>query len=86
MKMKKFEAHIDVMPLKALLDPQGKAVMLGLHNLSFKTVTDVRVGKHIFIELQAESKAEAEKMVNDMCHKMLINPVVEYFQFIVKEI
>lgn len=83
--MKKFEAHINVMPLKALLDPQGKAVMIGLYNLSFKTVNNVRIGKHIFIELQAESKAEAEKMVNDMCHKMLTNPVVESFQFTVKE-
>jgi phosphoribosylformylglycinamidine synthase len=83
--MKKFEAHIDVMPLKALLDPQGKAVMLGLYNLSFKTVSNVRIGKHIFIELQAESKAEAEKMVDDMCQKMLINPIVEYYQFAVKE-
>jgi len=83
--MKKFEAHIDVMPLKALLDPQGKAVMQGLHNLSFKTVKNVRVGKHIFIELEAENKAEAEKMVDEMCNKMLINPVVEYFQFTVNE-
>lgn len=84
--MNKFEAHIDVMPLKALLDPQGKAVMHGLHNLSFKTVSNVRIGKHIFIELQAENKAEAEKMVEEMCQKMLINPVVEYYQFTVKEV
>lgn len=84
--MNKFEAHIDVMPIKALLDPQGKAVMLGLHNLSFKTVNNVRVGKHIFIELQAENKAKAEKMVDEMCQKMLINPVVEYYQFTVNEI
>ncbi|HNV96242.1 MAG: phosphoribosylformylglycinamidine synthase subunit PurS [Bacteroidales bacterium] len=83
--MTKFEAHIDVMPLKALLDPQGKAVMLGLYNLSFKSVKNVRVGKHIFIELEAETKAEAEKMVDEMCQKMLINPVVEYYQFTVNE-
>lgn len=83
--MSKFEAHIDVMPLKALLDPQGKAVMLGLYNLSFKTVNNVRIGKHIFIELEAETKAEAEKMTEEMCQKMLTNPVVEYFQFTVKE-
>ena len=83
--MTKFESHIDVMPLKALLDPQGKAVMLGLYNLSFKSVKNVRVGKHIFIELEAETKAEAEKMVDEMCQKMLINPVVEYYQFTVNE-
>ncbi|MGQ9846596.1 MAG: phosphoribosylformylglycinamidine synthase subunit PurS [Bacteroidales bacterium] len=83
--MNKFEAYVDVMPLKALLDPQGKAVMNALHNLSFKTVNNVRIGKHIFIELQAENKAEAEKMVDEMCKKLLTNPVVEYYQFSVKE-
>ncbi len=84
--MKKFEAHIDVMPLKALLDPQGKAVLQGLHNLSFKTVTNVRIGKHIFIELEAKSQKEAEQQVEKMCKEMLINPVVEYYQFTINEI
>ncbi len=84
--MKKFEAHIDVMPLKALLDPQGKAVMQGLHNLKFKNVQNVRIGKHIYIELEAKNKKEAETQVEEMCKQMLINPVVEYFQFSIKEI
>lgn len=83
--MKKFEAHIDVMPLKALLDPQGKAVMQGLHNLKFKNVQNVRIGKHIYIELEAKNKKEAEAQVEEMCKQMLINPVVEYFQFSIKE-
>lgn len=84
--MKKFEAHIDVMPLKALLDPQGKAVMQGLHNLNFKNVKNVRIGKHIYIELEAKNKKEAEAQVEEMCKQMLINPVVEYFQFSIKEL
>jgi len=83
--MKKFEAHIDVMPLKALLDPQGKAVMNGLHNLSFKNVQNVRIGKHIYLELEAKSKKEAEQQVEEMCKKLLINPIVEYYQFKVNE-
>ncbi len=77
----KFEAQIDVMPLKALLDPQGKAVMNGLYNLGFKSIQHVRVGKHISIEFEADSKVKAEKMIDEMCNKMLINPVVEYYQF-----
>ncbi|MCX7862340.1 MAG: phosphoribosylformylglycinamidine synthase subunit PurS [Bacteroidales bacterium] len=84
--MKKFEAHVNVMPLKALLDPQGKAVMHGLHNLQFKNVQNVRIGKHIYIELEAKSKKEAQEQVEAMCKKMLINPVVEYFEFEVNEI
>lgn len=83
--MKHFEAHIDIMPLKALLDPQGKAVMQGLHNLSYKNVTNVRIGKHIYIELTAESKEEAINKVDEMCKKMLVNPVVESYQFQVNE-
>jgi phosphoribosylformylglycinamidine synthase len=83
--MKKFEAHIDVMPLKALLDPQGKAVLQGLYNLSFKTVQNVRVGKHIYIELEAKNKKEAEQQIEEMCKQMLINPIVEYYQFKVNE-
>lgn len=83
--MKKFEAHINVMPLKALLDPQGKAVLQGLHNLLFKTVQNVRVGKHIYIEFEAKNKKEAELQIEEMCKKMLINPVVEYYEFSVKE-
>ncbi len=83
--MKKFEAHVDVMPLKALLDPQGKAVLQGLHNLTFKTVYNVRVGKHIYIELEAKNKKEAEQQVEEMCKQMLINPIVEHYQFKVIE-
>jgi phosphoribosylformylglycinamidine synthase len=84
--MSKFEAKIDVMPLKALLDPQGKTVMNGLYNLGFKTVKQVRVGKHITIEVEAESKVKAEKIVDEMCTGMLMNPVVEHYHFTITEI
>ncbi len=78
-------AEIDVMPLKALLDPQGKAVTNTLHNIGFKTVENVRIGKHITLELQAENQEEAEKKVNEMCGQVLSNPIMEYFEFSIKE-
>jgi len=56
----KFIAEINVMPLKALLDPQGKAVRLSMHNTGFKSVENIRIGKHIHLELEAESEIEAE--------------------------
>ena len=52
----KFLAQINVMPLKALLDPQGKAVLLSMHNIGYKKVNDVRIGKHITIELKPMQK------------------------------
>ena len=77
----KFQAEINVMPLKEILDPQGKAVKSGLQNLSLKQIEDVRIGKHISISLDASSEKEAREKVDMACQKLLANPVVEYFEF-----
>ena len=77
----KFTAEIDVMPKKELLDPQGKAVMLGLEHLGLKTVQDVRVGKHITLQLEAENEAEAKGKVEDACKKLLANLIMESYRF-----
>lgn len=77
----KYTAHINVMPLKELLDPQGKAVNSSLHNLGLSQVQDVRIGKHITLNIEAASKSEAEQLVQDACKKLLANPVMEYFDF-----
>jgi phosphoribosylformylglycinamidine synthase len=57
-----FTAQIKVMPLKDLLDPQGKAVLGGLHNLGLSSVGDVRIGKHIDVQIEATSKEEAHQI------------------------
>ena len=57
-----FTAQIKVMPLKDLLDPQGKAVLGGLHILGLSSVGDVRIGKHIDLQIEAKSKEEAEEI------------------------
>ena len=77
----KFQAEINVMPLKEILDPQGKAVRSGLQNLSLKEIEDVRIGKHITLTLDATSEEEAKDKVDMACKKLLSNPVVEYFEF-----
>jgi phosphoribosylformylglycinamidine synthase len=76
----KFKAEIDVMPLRELLDPQGKAVHLGLNNLGIKNVQDVRIGKHISLEIEAESQEQAQEQVDIACKKLLSNPVMEYYE------
>jgi phosphoribosylformylglycinamidine synthase len=57
-----FTAHINVMPLKELLDPQGKAVMSGLGNLGLNQVKDVRIGKHIVLQVEARMQKRQNQL------------------------
>ncbi|TND01792.1 MAG: phosphoribosylformylglycinamidine synthase subunit PurS [Bacteroidetes bacterium] len=82
----KFRAEIDVMPHKALLDPQGKAVTSSMKNLGLPEIENVRIGKHISLEVEAGSKADAEKKVDDACKKLLANQIMEYYEFNVTEV
>jgi phosphoribosylformylglycinamidine synthase subunit PurS len=75
-----FSVYIKVMPLKELLDPQGKAVMSGLQNLGIANVSDVRVGKNISLQIDAASSEEAKQIAEDASKKLLANPVMEYFE------
>jgi phosphoribosylformylglycinamidine synthase len=81
----KFTAHINVMPLKELLDPQGKAVTESLHNLGLSQVTQVRVGKHITLSMDAASEAEARAKAEEACKKLLANQVMESYTFEIVE-
>lgn len=80
-----YTAHINIMPLKELLDPQGKAVNSSLHNLGLSQIQNVRVGKHITLAVEAKDKAEAETMVSDACKKLLANQVMEAFDITIIE-
>jgi phosphoribosylformylglycinamidine synthase PurS subunit len=75
-----FSVQVKVMPLKELLDPQGKAVMGGLGNLGLNGIRNVRIGKNIMLEVDAESKEEAARIVEEASKKLLANPVMEYFE------
>ncbi len=77
----KFLAEINVMPQKEILDPQGKAVRIGLQNLGINQVADVRIGKHITLSLEASSEAEANEIVTNACKKLLANLIMEEFEF-----
>jgi len=78
-------AHINVMPLKELLDPQGKAVNSSLHNLGLTQVQQVRIGKHITLHIEAAGREEAERLTEEACRKLLANPVMESFDFTLTE-
>ena len=77
----KFKAEIDVMPLDALLDPQGKAVTNSMKNIGLAQIDGVRIGKHIRLFVEAASQSEAEQMVDTACKKMLANQIMESYHF-----
>tara|TARA_B100000963_G_scaffold172621_1_gene150125 strand:- start:113 stop:364 length:252 start_codon:yes stop_codon:yes gene_type:complete len=81
----KFIAAIDVMPLPALLDPQGKAVSNNMGNIGLSEITGVRIGKHITLEIEASSKYEAEQKVDEACKKLLVNQIMEGYTFTIKQ-
>jgi phosphoribosylformylglycinamidine synthase subunit PurS len=81
----KYTAHINVMPLKELLDPQGKAVNSSLHNLGLTNLHNVRIGKHITLNVDAQNKEEAENLTREACKKLLANQVMEAFDFTLVE-
>ena len=68
------------MLLKDLLDPQGKAVQAGLKNLGLDNVNDVRIGKHITLQIDADSEDEAKALADDASKKLLANPVMEFYE------
>jgi phosphoribosylformylglycinamidine synthase subunit PurS len=78
--MNNFTAHINIMPLTELLDPQGKAVNDSMHKLGFTSIQGIRIGKHITLNIQAASAEDAHNIAEDACKKLLYNAVMEQYQ------
>lgn len=77
----KFKAQIDIMPMEEILDPQGKVVTNSLHNLGLDQISDVRIGKHINLFVEAENEEKAGELVNNACKKLLANVIMERYSF-----
>jgi phosphoribosylformylglycinamidine synthase len=84
--MKKFIAHIDVMPLKEILDPQGKAVTGSMKNLELSEISNVRIGRHITLEIEAANQDIATEKVDIACKKLLANLIMENYTFKIEEL
>jgi phosphoribosylformylglycinamidine synthase subunit PurS len=82
----KFVAEIDVMPLKEILDPQGKAVTGSMKNLGLEDIQNVRIGKHITLEIDAKDEATASQRVDEACTKLLANLIMESYSFELKAV
>ena len=75
------KAKITIMPKKAVLDPQGKTVQNALQHMGYEGIGAVHVGKYLEIELSGSDKETARKQIDDACHKILSNPVIEDYRF-----
>ncbi len=82
----KFKAEINIMPLKTLLDPQGKAVTGSMGNIGLSEIDNVRIGKHITLEINTESRERAEEKTEEACRKLLANQIMESYEFTVTEL
>lgn len=81
----RFKAEIDVMPLDALLDPQGKAVTGSMKNIGLDAIDGVRIGRHVRLFVEASSKEDADKMVDEACKKLLANQIMESYVYQIEE-
>lgn len=82
----KFLAEIKVMPHRELLDPQGKAVNNGLHNMGLNGIENVRIGKNIQLSIEANNQAEAEAQTKEACDKLLVNKIMEQYTFTLSQV
>ncbi|MES2377966.1 MAG: phosphoribosylformylglycinamidine synthase subunit PurS [Bacteroidota bacterium] len=84
--MKTFHAEIDVMPKKEILDPQGKAVTGSMKNLGLAEIQNIRIGKHITLQIEAESEEVANQKVDLACKNLLANLIMESYTFKIEQV
>jgi len=78
--MKNFHAIINIILRKGILDVQGKAVESALHSIEYPMLTNVRIGKHVELDVEAENAEKAKELVSDACNKLIANPIIEDFE------
>ena len=67
-------------------DPQGLTIKGALHNLGFNEVTSVRMGKYVEVKIEENAQNRAQEQVNEMCRKLLANPIIENYAFELKKV
>ena len=76
-----FKAEIDIMPLEAILDPQGKAVTQSMGNLGLNEISNVRIGKHITLLIEEDTEEEAKENVDTACKNLLCTLIMDSYTF-----
>ena len=84
--MKKFNAFINITLRKGILDVQGKTIENALHSIDFPMLTNVRLGKYVTLQVEAEDDTKANLLVEDACKKLIANPIIEDFEIKILEV
>jgi phosphoribosylformylglycinamidine synthase PurS subunit len=82
----RYEAHVEITHLPGILDPQGATIERALPALGYENVSEVRVGKSIRLVLEADDEAGARAQVDEMCKRLLANPVIEAYDITLSEL
>ncbi len=77
--MRAFRVKVEVKLKPVVLDPQGKTILMALHNLGYNEVQETRIGKLIELTVKDESHQKVKERVEEMCKKLLANPIIEDF-------
>ncbi len=81
-----YTAKVLIKRRPTILDPQGKAVEIGAKNLGLNNISNTRIDKYIQFNVDAKNKSDAEKEVDEYCHKLLANPIMEDYEFTLEEV
>ena len=84
--MKKFKAKINILLREGILDVQGKAVENALHAIEYPMITEVKIGKHVNLFVEAEDSEKARSLVDEASKKLIANPIIEDYQINIEEI
>jgi phosphoribosylformylglycinamidine synthase len=79
-----FHSKVYITLKKSILDPQGKTVEQGIHSLGYESIGNVRIGKYIEMDIETDSRQEAERMTREISDKLLANLVMESYSFTVE--
>tara|TARA_B100000902_G_scaffold370262_1_gene395232 strand:+ start:697 stop:948 length:252 start_codon:yes stop_codon:yes gene_type:complete len=82
----KFFAQINILPQDAILDPQGKTVENNTTKLGLENISNIRIGKHITLHIEAPSKEIAQEKIDQLCQKLLVNQITEKYEYKISEV
>lgn len=77
----RFLANINIMPQDALLDPQGTTVEKNTSKIGLDNISNIRIGKRISLQLESDSKLEAEATIKKICETLLVNQITEQYTY-----
>ncbi|MGM0420405.1 MAG: phosphoribosylformylglycinamidine synthase subunit PurS [Bacillota bacterium] len=82
----KWKADITITYQEGLLDPQSQVIEKGLESLGYADIDDITTGKYISLALNSDNKNAAHEIVEDVCARLLANPVIEEYTYEVYEV